>query len=191
MDPGATKPDIRRVYSSIEPFFRAQNKRKTEKARKGTAKATNSDAHSNDQVLHTLQELVEQLTFEERPVSINERGTVVNAPFAPTALAPASMGIEVDNDIDMDASTAPAPPFVANTTHAFNKFADHNAISTIPPTALAPIASRKNALATRNTLYNVICCKCGKILNLQNIHYAFYCLNCHHKRCDNCPMQAI
>ena len=63
---------------------------------------------------------------------------------------------------------------------------DHNTISTIPPTAPANASANKSsAAAVQNTLYNVWCCRCGRLLNLQNVHYVQTCL-CMHKRCDCC-----
>ena len=107
-----------------------------------------------------------------------------------TPATTASMATPDSKDGEMDSTTA--APFAATMAYTLHASTDtNNAISTLPPTAPATLAGREKARATRNTLYNVICCQCKKILNLQNIHYAFYCLNCKHKRCDNCTMQAI
>ena len=90
-----------------------------------------------------------------------------------------------------DAPALPAAPPTANTFDTFQDSADDHTISTFPPTAPASFGGGKDARAKQNTLYNVICCPCGRILNLQNVHYAFYCVNCKHKRCDSCTMKAI
>ena len=59
----------------------------------------------------------------------------------------------------------------------------------------APVTCENTVAATpapvQDTLYDVICCRCGSILNLENVHYAFVCVRCRHKRCDECQMRAI
>ena len=64
---------------------------------------------------------------------------------------------------------------------------NHNTVSTVPPTAPANTSTNtnKSSAAVQNTLYNVWCCRCGRLLNLQNVHYVQTCL-CLHKRCDCC-----
>ena len=62
---------------------------------------------------------------------------------------------------------------------------NHNTVSTVPPTAPANAFTNKSNVAVQNTLYNVWCCRCGRLLNLQNVHYVHTCL-CAHKRCDRC-----
>ena len=65
---------------------------------------------------------------------------------------------------------------------------NHNTVSTVPPTAPANTSTNTNKSSTaavQNTLYNVWCCRCGRLLNLQNVHYVQTCL-CMHKRCDCC-----
>ena len=68
-----------------------------------------------------------------------------------------------------------------------NTKANHTTISTLPPTAPANTTTNtnKSSAAVQNTLYNVWCCRCGRLLNLQNVHYVQTCL-CMHKRCDCC-----
>ena len=66
----------------------------------------------------------------------------------------------------------------------------HNTVSTIPPTAPANAFTNKSSAAVQNTLYNVWCCRCGRLLNLQNVHYVHTCL-CAHKRCDRCQMTPL
>ena len=106
-----------------------------------------------------------------------------------TLASTASMATTDSADGETNPTTASAASFAATMAHDTT---DANiAISTLPPTAPATLAGREKARATRNTLYNVICCRCKKILNLQNVHYAFYCVSCHHRRCNNCTMQAI
>ena len=62
---------------------------------------------------------------------------------------------------------------------------NHNTVSTLPPTAPANASTNRSSAAVQNTLYNVWCCRCGRLLNLQNVHYVHTCL-CAHRRCDRC-----
>ena len=66
----------------------------------------------------------------------------------------------------------------------------HNTVSTVPPTAPANAFTNKSSAAVQNTLYNVWCCRCGRLLNMQNVHYVHTCL-CAHKRCDRCQMTPL
>ncbi len=191
--PGASKAKLRKIFKSLEALFDAENRRKRIGTSQGISTAKHADGHSTEQVVCTLPDLMGQLRVEERPHSISPRSAIVQASFAPTAPAPASIahaeGNDIDMDIDMEISTTPAAPFISHTSH--NSLGENNTISTLPPTTPATNTSRNNARARQNTLYNVICCRCGKVLNMQNVHYAFYCMSCYHKRCDNCPMRAI
>ena len=67
---------------------------------------------------------------------------------------------------------------------------DHKTVSIVPPTAPANAPTDKSSAAVKNTLYNVWCCRCGRLLNLQNVHYVHTCL-CRHRRCDRCRMTPI
>ncbi len=191
--PGASRAILRKIFKSLEALFDAENRRKRIGTSQGISTAKHADGHSTEQVICTLPDLMEQLKVEERPYSVSPPNAIVQASFAPTAPAPASIahaeGNDIDMDIEMEISTTPAAPFIGHASH--NSACEDNTISTLPPTTPATNTSRRNARATQNTLYNVICCRCGKILNMQNVHYAFYCLSCHHKRCDSCPMRAI
>lgn len=51
--------------------------------------------------------------------------------------------------------------------------------------------STKSGTASMERLYDVICCKCGKIMNLLNVHYTFQCVSCTHERCNSCGMNPI
>ncbi|CAD6567570.1 MAG: hypothetical protein ASARMPREDX12_000534 [Alectoria sarmentosa] len=65
----------------------------TRKAKPSTmATDTSADAHSAEQIVHKLQELIEQLTLIENLDRINRPDTIVRASFTPTVPAPASFG---------------------------------------------------------------------------------------------------
>lgn len=66
-----------------------------------------------------------------------------------------------------------------------------NTVITTPPAAVITPARTKTTKATSNVLYDVICCKCKRILNLQSIHYSFQCCHCRHRRCDNCTTEKV
>lgn len=191
MLPGATKADIGTTFKSLEEFFAAEGRQETTGTPEGSVTGTSTDARSADGLVHAIQELTEQLTLEENLDSINERSTVIQASCAPTAPTPASIATTEGKDTETDNSNAPAAPFAANLAHALHDSADENTISTLPPTSPATVADRKNARATRDTPYAVICCECKKISDLQNIEYPSYCVNCKHKRCEDCTMEAI
>ena len=91
----------------------------------------------------------------------------------------------------METRTALAAPLTANQAHTFHDTADDNAIRTLPPPVPARILGRRNTRAMQSTLYDVICCQCKMILNVQNIHCASYCLDCKHERCEECATQAV
>ena len=192
MDSVATQDHIGKTFKSLEVFFTAENNQKLTEIlnAKGTVTDTVADARAAGRIVDIIQEVTEQLELEVKPDSINRRNAAFQASFAPTAPSPASIATTEGKNMETDTTTAPAAPLVAKMAHAFHDSAE-NAVSTLPPTVPATVAGRKDAPATHNTLYNVICCQCKKILNLQNIHYAFYCLNCKHKRCDKCTMQAV
>ena len=193
--PDADMADAQKKLNLLDEFFTATMKEIATERQEGVATATNPDAQPSDQVIPTIKELLEQLPFKESPLSTDEQNTVIQASFAPTAPTPASIATTADSaDTETRTSTAPDAPFPTNTAHAFHDRAgdNSNVISILPPTIPpATRASRKNARVTRAPLYNVICCRCGSILNLQNIHYSFQCLNCRHMRCDSCPMRPI
>lgn len=200
LDIYTTFPDADRAYGQrklniLDEFFTATMKGMATEPQNGVATATNPDAQPADQVILTRKELLEQLPFNECAVSTDQHDTVAQASFTPTAPNPASIATTADDvDTEIRTSTAPDAPVSTNTAHAFHDCAgdNSNVISTLPtflPTATR--ASRKNARVMQVPLYNVICCRCGSILNLQNIHYAFQCLNCRHMRCNSCPMRPI
>lgn len=171
--PGATKAGIVTIFRLLEVFFAAAGDRKEPtETPQGTVTGSGTDARSADRVVHALQELTEQLTLEESPDSINRQSTVVEASFAPTVPTPAPLAITEDEgeEKETDTSTAPAAPLAANMARAFRDSADNNSISTLPPTAPATTAERKNACATQNTFYNTTCCQCNKNVHLQNLN---------------------
>ena len=167
--PNADPSDIQSVATSLPATSIAAEKRKT--------------AAGTKQNVRDLRSAVRLALDDDDDDKNNKppRNAVIGAGFTP--LAP------------VHAATAAT----ATAARDDNNNKDGNLIiTTIPPTtttATAPVttASRrgKKARAAPNTLYDVICCRCGKILNLQNVHYAFWCVHCRHKRCEGCGMRAI
>ena len=190
MDPGITKNEVAILLESLEVVFAAETKQKIKKMsqNQGAVASTNAEAYSTNRVLHTLQQMIEHLDLEAKGPTINRVNAGTRASFQFTAPTSAPITTSDDEDTKIGTSTAPTAPFAANMAYAFHDSFHNNIISTIPPTKPGTTVGHKNARAVRNTLYNVICCQCKKILNLQNIHYNFQCVNCKHKQCDSCAM---
>lgn len=192
-DHGITKDQVARTLKSLETFYAARKSQETNVApeTQNSVTSTAAEARSTSKVVNTLQEMIEHLNLKGDTNTTNQQNADIQARFEPTAPTPASIATSKDDDTKTGNSSAPNAPFTANTAYPFHNSATENIVSTLPPTKPATIEARKNARAVRNTLYNVICCQCKKILNLQNIHYTFQCVSCKHKRCDNCTMEAI
>lgn len=190
IDTGNTKDHIARTLRSLELFYKAKEVQKTKatSAIHESVTSTATDASSIDHTIHTIQEMIEHLDLESDTSTTNQQNANIRASFAPTAPTPASIATSKDDDTNPDISMAPSAPFTSENVYPSSD--NDSIISTFPPIKPAT-NSNKNARATRKTLYNVICCQCKKILNLQNIHYTFQCVSCKHKRCDKCTMEAI
>ena len=193
-DHGITKDQIARTLESLEAFYAARKNKET----KVTPEIQNSvttaaaEARSTNQIVNTLQEMIRHLNLEGDTSTTNQQSDDVRTSFAPTAPTSASIATsENDDNTKIGNSTAPNAPFTADKAYPFHGSTNGNIVSTFLSTGLAAVAGRKNARAVRNTLFNVICCQCKKILNLQNIHYTFQCVSCKHKRCNSCTMEAI
>lgn len=86
IDPGVTKDRLGRTFKTLEVFLSAGSKQKTTETSqiRDDARGTIADVRSNDRIIHTLQELTEQLNLETDPPPIERRNAVVEASFAPS-----------------------------------------------------------------------------------------------------------
>ena len=193
IDHGVTKDQVVKTLKSLEAFYAAEKSKETKMTPEiqNPVISTAAEARSTDQIVNTLQEMIEHLNLKGDTSTTNQQNADTRAISEPTAPTPASIATSENDDTKIGNSTAPNAPFTVDKAYTFHGSPTDNVISTVAPTKPATVASRKNARAVRNTLYNVICCQCKKILNLQNIHYTFQCVSCKHKRCDKCTMEPI
>lgn len=190
-DHGITKDQVAKTLKSLEAFYAAGKSKESKVTPETAVTSTAAEARSTYQIINTLQEMIERLNLKDDTSTTNQQKADPRATFEPTAPTPASIATSEDDETKIGNSSAPSAPFTANIAYTSHGSPTDNIVNTIPPTGPAAVASRKDARAMRKTLYNVICCQCKKILNLQNIHYTFQCVSCKHKRCNNCTMEAI
>lgn len=76
------------------------------------------------------------------------------------------------------------------TTTTGSRFVSTTSASKATTPAVISMEARSGNVS-QTQLYDVICCRCKKTLNLLNVHYTFQCIHCKHKRCDNCEMSPI
>ena len=191
IDTGIFKDHIARILKLLEPSYAAEKDQKAEAKLEihESVTSTAADPLSMNRTVHTIQKMIEHLDLESDPSTYTQQNANLRASFEPIAPTPTSIATSVDDDAKTGISTAPDAPFTVE--KAYPGSDNDSIIITCPPTRLATTAGRKNARAMRNTLYDVICCQCKRIVNLQNVHYTFQCASCKHKRCDNCTLKAI
>ena len=81
-------------------------------------------------------------------------------------------------------STSMAPTQSSKNNNNSNK----NTSSSSSSTTQKKTTRTKTTTTTQNQPYDVICCRCGRILNMQNVYYSFSCMGCYHTRCNKCKM---
>lgn len=210
IDTGKTNDHIARTLKALELSYKAKKIQKIMATLETQKSVTSTEACFTDSTVHTIQEMIERLDLESDASTVhtiqqmikhldlesdtsttNQQNASVRAGFEPTGPTLASIATSEDDDTKTGISTAPNAPFTVEKAYPFYASDNDNIIITSPPTGPAKTAGRKNARAMRKTLYNVICCQCKKILNLQNVHYTFQCVSCKHKRCNDCTTEPI